>query len=183
MPHSHGDRDYRGLEAREWSAELHFGSSTVSTRSTARFSSTCSRPLGQRTVSLSTLVARAQSEMNAPIVLREIAGARNALCDLLAARRQSISTRAPMPSRLLFVPFSWMVIQWFGVVLRRCAAACRAHPGSRGRRRSCRRCRSRRSMRRAPQSSRRAPARPRGRRPRICRSPVPRNSECSCGTM
>ena len=100
---------------RQVSRRRHCGSSTVSTRSTLRFSSVCSRPLGQCTTILSDLRRRAQAKMQPPIVLRQIPRSSHAFRHLFVLPAVHTSTRAPIPSRLLRVflssPCSLIAIQ------------------------------------------------------------------------
>src|SRR5664279_6101447 len=92
-------------------AQPHFGSSTVRMRSTDKFCSTCSRPLGQRTVNFSILVAAPNPKCTRPSSCDRYPelDTRSAICFFPSA---VTSRRAPMPSRLLLVPFRWIVIQW-----------------------------------------------------------------------
>ena len=73
---------------------MRYFSSTVITRSTGTFSSTCLVPLGHVTVSLSTFVAAAQPEMHPRIVLRQIARSGGALVLLPVAARDHLDLRA-----------------------------------------------------------------------------------------
>ncbi len=87
---------------------VHFGSSMVSTRSTVCFSSVCSRPLGQLHNNLVDGSRRAQSEMHAAVVLRQIARTGYALrcpalvaCEHFDARANAIAIAFRCPARSL----------------------------------------------------------------------------------
>ena len=67
-------------------------------------------PLGQVMVSLSILCAEPEAEVDAGVVGGEIAGARYTLV-LLMLPPATISTWAPMPSRLDLWPIRFSVIQ------------------------------------------------------------------------
>ena len=102
---------------------LHFGSSTVITRSTACFSSVCSRPLGQCTRILSTVVAGAQvrsacgrrsarDNRSRPRAPRSSACRRHTLQRARRSRRDcSLRPRFPLsPGRI--EPTSLIATQW-----------------------------------------------------------------------
>src|SRR5271157_895467 len=103
-PARHFELD-RSLHPALLSTNHYFGSSTVTMRSTVRFSTTCSLPLGHFTVSLSTFVAAPSPKCRRPSSCDRYPepATRSAMCFLPPAVNSSL---APMPSRLLFVPLS-----------------------------------------------------------------------------
>ena len=165
---------------RDFVAPAHFGSSTVSTRSTRQLLQRLLAPAGPMDDELVDRGRRAQSEVQPAVVLREIARAGHALRRPALAASKDFDARADAVAIALSCPCptSLISIQWpvFGgdVVHQRALArpdSPRTHP-------PCRRCRSRQSRRRAPRCARSAPGRPGAKHPRTCRCPA-RETACA----